>query len=112
MATWVTAETILTRAGARSPPSSEDSEWAEVCAGAVNAGLDKRLEGAAYIDPPPPAELVFVAQTAGIEAFKRKEAVFGITGYVDLQGAAIRIARDYLDSAAPIIARYATHGLG
>ena len=65
-----------------------------------------------YPAPPLPPELVYVAQTAGVESFKRREAVFGVTGYVDLQGAAIRVARDYLDSAAPIIARYATFGLG
>jgi hypothetical protein len=109
---WVTAETILTRAGAPASPSAEDSAWAAVCADAVNAGLDARLEGAVWVTPPPlPPELVYVAQIAGVEAYKRREAVFGITGYVDLQGAAVRIARDYLEAQAPIIARYATFGL-
>jgi hypothetical protein len=108
---WVTAETILARAGAPATPSADDTAWAEACADAINAGLDRRLEGALYVSPPPPPELVWVAQTAGVEAYKRREAIFGITGYVDLQGAAIRVARDYLESAAPIIARYATLGL-
>lgn len=110
MAEWIDATTILERAGNGSP-SAEDSEWAELCADAVNAGLDKRLEGAIYIAPPLPAELVWCATMAGVEAFKRREAVFGLTGYVDLQGAAIRVARDYLEAQAPIIARYATLGL-
>ena len=48
---------------------------------------------------------------AGVEAYKRREAVFGITGYVDLQGAAIRVARDYLEAQRPILDRYATPGL-
>jgi len=58
-----------------------------------------------------PAELVWCASMAGVEAYKRREAVFGLTGYVDLAGAAIRVARDYLEAQAPIIARYATLGL-
>jgi len=109
---WVDAATILARAGATGEPSPDDAEWAQLCADAVNAGLDARLEGALYVSPPPPPELVLVAQLAGVEAFKRREAVFGLTGYADLAGAAIRVTRDYLDSYAPIIARYATRGLG
>jgi len=109
---WVDGATILKRAGAGAAPPPDDAEWADICAEAVNAGLDARLDGAVWVTPPPlPPELVFVAQVAGVEAFKRREAVFGVTGYVDLQGAAVRIARDYLDAQAPIIARYATRGL-
>lgn len=108
---WVTAETILDRSGAGDNPAPADTEWAEACAAAVNAGLDKRLEGSLYIAPPAPPELLWVASTCGVESYKRREAVFGLTGYVDLQGAAIRVSRDYLEAAAPIIARYATLGL-
>ena len=111
MAVWVTAETIRARAGGSSSPSADDVEWSERCADAVNAGLDARLVGALLVMPPAPPELVVVAELAGVEAYKRREAVFGVTGYVDLQGAAIRVARDYLDAYAPIIARYATTGL-
>lgn len=110
MADWVDAATILTQAGAGASPSEPDTEWAEACAAAVNAGMDKRLEAVAISDPLPP-ELVWVAQTAGVESYKRREAVFGITGYVDLQGAAVRVSRDYLDGAAPIIARYVLVGI-
>jgi hypothetical protein len=112
MSEWVTAETILKRAGAPATPDANDTEWAEACADAVNAGFDKRLEGTDYVIPGPlPAELIFAAQTAGVEAYKRREAVFGITGYVDLQGAAIRVSRDYLDAVEPILARYASPGI-
>lgn len=110
---WTTGSELLTHLGVRSP-SSEDSEWAELCAGAVNAGIDHRLADAAMLNPPPdPAlysELRFAARIAGAEAYKRREAAFGVTGYTDLQGIAIRVARDYLDSIAPIVARYATYG--
>jgi hypothetical protein len=107
---WVTGAAILTQAGARSP-KDEDAAWAETCAQAVNAGLDQRLTGALYVAPPAPPELVWVALQAGVEAYKRREAVFGLTGFVDLQGAAVRVARDYLEAQAPIIRRYATPGL-
>jgi hypothetical protein len=111
---WVTGAAILTQSGAYTDPaaaSPADSAWAEACAAAVNAGLDYRLTGGEpWVDPVPP-ELTWAALGAGVESYKRREATFGITGYVDLQGAAIRVARDYLEAVAPIVARYATVGL-
>jgi hypothetical protein len=109
MTVWVTAAAILVRSGAPSSPSPDDLEFAELCAGAVNAGVDDVLEGATVTGTEP--ELLWLASMAGVEAYKRREAVFGITGYVDLQGAAIRVARDYLEAQRPILNRYATPGL-
>jgi hypothetical protein len=111
MAQWVTGAEILAQAGNRAPTPA-DSEWADAVAAAVSAGFDHRLDGAVYVSPPPPPELTVAALSAGVEAYKRKEAPFGLTGYVDLQGAAVRVARDYLDAVQPILARYATFGLG
>jgi hypothetical protein len=119
---WVSAEEILVAVGHTDPSAASPAEtaWAEACAAAVNEGIDLKLEGVAFVmpladllvSPPPlPAELVLAARFAGTEAFKRREATFGLTGFVDLQGAAIRIARDYLEAVAPIIARYATVGI-
>ena len=62
-------------------------------------------------DAPLPAELRWAALGAGVESYKRREVTFGLTGYIDLQGAAIRVARDYLEAIAPLIARYATVGI-
>jgi CMP-N-acetylneuraminic acid synthetase len=107
--TWTTAAVILARSGASSSPSPDDQEFAELCASAVNAGIDSILEDALVDEDEP--EIVWLASMAGVEAYKRREAVFGITGYVDLQGAAIRVARDYLEAQRPILARYATPGL-
>jgi len=106
---WVTAATILTRSGAPSSPSPDDQEFAELCAGAVSAAIDDVLVDATVTGTEP--ELLWLASMAGIEAYKRREAVFGITGYVDLQGAAIRVARDYIEAQRPILARYATRGI-
>jgi hypothetical protein len=112
---WTTAAAILTLSGAPSSPSPEDEEWAELCAAAVNAGLDHVLEDGIAAVPPTVTgtepELLWLARMAGVETYKRREAVFGITGYVDLAGAAIRVARDYLEAQRPILARYATVGI-
>jgi len=110
---WTTGPELLTHLGVSSP-SPADSEWAELCAGAVSAGVDKRLADAELAegsDPELYRELRFAARIAGAEAYKRREAAFGVTGYTDLQGIAIRVARDYLESVAPILARYATFGI-
>jgi hypothetical protein len=109
MTVWVTAAAILTRSGASSSPSPDDLEYAELCAGAVNAGIDDVLIDATVDGTEP--ELLWLASLAGVEAYKRREAVYGITGFVDLQGAAIRVARDYLEAARPILNRYATPGI-
>lgn len=119
MPTWTTGDAILLQAGVVSDAASAaapDRAWADACAGAVNAGIDSRLEGSTFVEQPIepavlPAELTWAALTAGVEAYKRREATFGLTGYVDLAGAAIRVARDYLDAIAPIIGRYATVGI-
>jgi hypothetical protein len=115
MTDWTTAAVILARSGASSSPSPDDLDYAELCAAAVNAGLDDVLaDGLAAVPPTVTGtepELLWLASMAGVEAYKRREAVFGITGYVDLQGAAIRVARDYLEAQRPILARYATVGI-
>jgi hypothetical protein len=116
---WVTADEILAQSGAYPDPSAAtpaDRTWAELCASAVSDGLDVRLVGAVWpgqlLEPPTlPAELRWGALGAGVESYKRREVTFGLTGYIDLQGAAIRVARDYLEAIAPLIARYATVGI-
>jgi len=113
VAEWVTGAAILAALGVATPDAT-DSAWADACAAAVNAGIDARMAGVPVIDPPDPGaypELTWAATIAGAEAYKRREAVYGLTGYVDLEGAAIRVARDYLEGIAPIIARYATVGI-
>lgn len=113
MTAWTTAAAILTRSGASSSPSPDDQALAELCASAVNEGIDQvlrdRLADGSVTGTE--AELLLLAERAGVEAYKGREAPFGVTGYVDLQGAALRIARDYLEAQRPILARYASPGL-
>jgi hypothetical protein len=104
MAAWVSADQILGAVGVTLPADAESTAWAEACAAAVSAGIDARLVGvpmlnALDVDVSLYPELVFSATVAGAEAYKRREAVYGLTGYVDLEG------------VAPIIARYATFGI-
>lgn len=103
MAEWTTGAAILAQAGA-APGSPADEAWAELCAAAVNAGLDARLEGATYISPPDPPELVRAALTAGVVAFKAREE------NVDQQSPS-GIVGDYLDTIEGILERYATTGI-
>ena len=116
MAEWTTGAAILATVGASST-DPESVAWADACASAVNAGIDRRMTGVAIVDPPAPLdpgaypELTYAASIAGAEAYKRREAIYGLTGYVDLEGAAIRVARDYLAGVEPLIARYATIGI-
>jgi hypothetical protein len=41
-----------------------------------------------------------------VEAYKRREAPFGVTGFADLEGAAVRVARDSLEGVKPGLARW------
>lgn len=104
MAEWTTGAAILAQAGA-APGSTLDQAWAETCAAAVNDGIDARLEGAVYVAPPLPAELVRAALTAGVVAYKAREANVDQSSPAGLVG-------DYLETVDGIIARYATVGLG
>lgn len=108
---FVTAAEILEYAGVKSPTDSE-SAWAETVAKAVNDGIIVRLNGASVLNPAA-SELHLAAVYAGGEAYKRREAPFGVTGFEDMEGRAIRLARDYLEGAKPIIDRYsAGPGIG
>lgn len=113
MPTYVAGADITSFVGVDAPDAGEVA-WAAACAAAVQAAIDTKMTGVTVTDPSPAFdELKVAALIAGAEAFKRKEATFGLTGYADLQGAAIRVARDYTDSVNPIIGRYRTDfGIG
>ena len=51
-------------------------------------------------------ELVEIALTAAGEDWARRSAPFGVTGYSDATGSAIRVARDPLESVRPRLDRY------
>lgn len=103
---WVTGPELLTFVGS-SNPSAADSEWADVCAAAINDAIRY------YLDYPDPdygignEELIGAARLAASEMYRRRDAPFGTTGFTDLQtGGLIRLARDYLEGVKPVLFRY------
>ena len=111
--TWITGAGILAHVRITTP-TADESAWADACAGAVNAGIDRVLAWAdrPETDPPwtePPeasSEIEAIALLAGAECFARRSAPFGVTGYADIQGVAICVARDYLEGVRPQIDRW------
>jgi hypothetical protein len=94
-------------------PDSIEERWAEMVAAALVSGLTQRLNGAVIVDGSgAEAELNVALRIGGAEGYKRREATFGLTGYADLEGNAIRVARDYLDGVRPLIERYSVPGIG
>jgi hypothetical protein len=104
---------ILTFVGNKNP-EQEDTDWADMVAKALVSGMTQRLNGAVIASPSGAEDEINVALLlGGAEGYKRREATFGLTGYADLEGNAIRIARDYLDGVKPLIDRYsAGPGIG
>lgn len=110
---YVTAAQVLAFVGIEGTPSDAETEWATACAAAVESAIVERLGGAEIADPSAALdELSVAARFAAGEAYKRKEATFGVTGYADLQGAAIRVARDYMDGVYPLVNRYRATAAG
>jgi hypothetical protein len=110
MPTYVAGTDVLAFVGIDTPTSFETT-WSDLCAGAVQSAFNVRLSGVTITDPSPQfTELKVAARLAAAEAFKRREATFGVTGYSDLNNAAIRVARDYVTGVEPIISRYTLRG--
>lgn len=109
----LTGAQILSFVGNKAP-TADDTTWAGMCADAVTAAVQSRLNGAVIADASPAEnELNTAMLLAGAEAYKRKEATFGTSGYADLEGNAIALARDYVAAVAPLIDRWsAGPGIG
>jgi len=106
---YVTGDQVIAFVLGGKIPTTEETDWADACAAAVNAGINQRLgsAAAAIVDPSPAfSELSVLARIGASEAYKRKEATFGLTGYSDINGAAVRVAKDYLEGVRPIIDRW------
>lgn len=113
MAVTLTGADVLSFVGNKQP-SDEDTAWADKVAAALISGLTHRLNGAVVVSPSPAEDELNVALLiGGAEGYKRREATFGLTGYADLEGGAIKVAKDYLDGIKPLIDRYsAGPGIG
>ncbi len=101
---WVTGEEVLAFGGIDSPKPGEVT-WSQAVASAVSIAIDRRLNGGT-VPPESEGEVRAAALLAASEAFRRSSAPFGVTGYADLQGVAIRVARDYLEGVKPLVDRW------
>jgi hypothetical protein len=115
----VTGAAILAHAGIVAPTAPETTLAGEI-AGDINAAITTYLDWPdgtgedRYGDPIPAraatadelAELVIIARFAAAEDWSRRAAPFGVTGYSDATGAAIRVARDPLEAVRPRLERY------
>ena len=112
--TWEPTGDTIMRAASKTPATStpgSEQEWAEICAADVVAAIETRLNGytvAAASNAE--AELTKSALLDGLEAFRSKDARFGILT-VGPDGDPVRVAVDILWSV-PVIARYAIPGIG
>ncbi len=123
----LTADELLTWAGVTNPTPA-DQEWAVQAANAVDSAIYDYLDwgvppSAAFrvdqdqvdvdyleADPVGPyddhPEVIVAARLAAGELYRRRDAPFGTTGYVDpTSGQLFRVARDYLDGVKPILWR-------
>ena len=98
---WVTGAEVLAFVGIDAPTTGEQT-WADAVAAAVDAGVTRHLNGALVPFEGDP-EVRAAATMAASEAFRRRSAPFGVTGYADLSGVAIRVARDYLEGVRPLL---------
>jgi hypothetical protein len=101
---WVTGAEVLAFVGIDAPSPGE-STWSTAVAEAVSTAIDRRLNGGT-VPPEDEAEVRVAATLAAAEAFRRRSAPFGVTGYSDLAGVAIRVARDYLEGVKPLVDRW------
>jgi hypothetical protein len=111
---WISGAEILEDANV--PPADRPAElaFADLVAAAVNAGVFRRLDRGVFepelIDGEP--EIRLAVLIAARDAYKRREAPFGVTGYADLQGMAIRLARDAIEAAGPVLDRWRRVAIG
>ncbi len=106
----ITGAELLTYVKAPAPTVADQTRADEVAA-AINAAVTRRLDWSdeRVLAGPTPAELdelTEAALIAGAELWARRAATFGVTGYADVDGAAIRVGRDPLGAVAPMIDRH------
>lgn len=103
----LTPEQLLAFVMGAKVPTQEQTDWATMVCKAIVSGMTQRLNGAVIASPSGAEDELNVALLiGGAEAYKRQEATFAQAGYADLEGNAIKFARDYLDSVKPLINRY------
>jgi hypothetical protein len=105
----ITGAELLAWMGTRNP-STADTDWADLCAAAFDQAITMYLDWPTVTPAIVPAdypELHTAALLGAGEAYRRRDAPYGTTGFVEpAMGAVIRFARDYIESVKPILFRY------
>jgi len=86
----------------RMAPQDPDVDWLQRLSQAIMARIADHLDGVVPFDADPsttaiPDPVTEACITALVEAYRRKEAAFGIIGAFDANGVAMRVSRDWLD---------------
>jgi hypothetical protein len=105
---YITSTDILTQARETSPTAA-DTDWAEVCAAAVNGAIGLFMADAdttAY----GAAELYRAALMDGVGAYADRNAPHGVLS-LEVDGSAIRLGADILRASWPVLRRHAPVGL-
>jgi hypothetical protein len=107
----VTGTEVLDTAGV--PSAGRDPAtltWADQVAGAIIAAVTRYMGAEPVPADPGYPEIQPAALLAALELYKRREAPYGVTGWADPMGQAIRLARDYIQPIQPILARWRPSG--
>ena len=107
---YVTAAQILSHVQQPSPTAA-DTDWAEICAAAIEAEIEHAMVGVT-VDPGSPAEAALerAALDDGAAAFLRRRAPHGILS-TGPEGEAVRLGADIVIALRPVFRRYGTPGI-
>jgi hypothetical protein len=120
--TLIDAAAVLAYVG-KASPTAEDTTRAGAIAATINAAITTRLDWpdgtgedrygvaipARVATADETAELTEAALIAAAELWARRSAPFGITGYSDADGAAIRVGTDPILSVAGMVDRHRSY---
>lgn len=106
---YVTGAEIIAKAAVPSP-TTDDTEWADLCADALESVIARRLEGitpsAGQVD-----ELERAALLDGLAAYAERKAPHGVLSFGP-DGDAVRLGRDIVRALEPVLFRIAGPGIG
>lgn len=107
---YVTGAVILAQAKVPAPASTEDSDFADMVAAALEAVIARRMSGVT-ITADVTAELERAALLDGLAAYAERTAPHGILT-VGPDGDVARLGRDLVRALEPVFMAYAGPGIG
>jgi hypothetical protein len=86
-------------------PNQGEQDWALMLSNAINGAIAAYL-GDVALGPTAQDEIYAAAHRAFGYAWKYREAPFGEAQWLDEQGGAVRLARDWIEPIKPILNRW------